>query len=47
MTAKPDDRAPIVPSDFDDDWDNEDCWNCGGEGYVASCFEEFACMQSR
>lgn len=29
--------------DYDDDLDNE-CWNCGGEGYYGSCFEEFACV---
>jgi hypothetical protein len=22
----------------------EDCPNCGGEGYVSMCFEEFACI---
>jgi hypothetical protein len=30
-------------------WDShddqlEDCWNCGGEGYVANCFSEYACL---
>gem|GEM_PF-2769554 len=29
--------------DFDYDED-EGCHNCGGEGYVAHCFEEWACM---
>lgn len=24
--------------------DPVECWNCGGEGYVSSCFEEFACV---
>lgn len=24
--------------------DDGECWNCGGEGYVSSCFEECACM---
>jgi len=24
--------------------DPVECWNCGGEGYVSSCFEEFACI---
>ena len=32
------------PDDYDDDWDNEACWNCGGEGYVYDCFEEYACI---
>ena len=33
------------PHDFDDfdEMDNS-CPNCGGEGYVYSCFEEFACI---
>ena len=22
----------------------DDCWNCGGEGFVSDCFEEFACV---
>lgn len=26
-----------------DEYENE-CWNCGGEGFVASCFSEYACM---
>jgi len=21
-----------------------ECWNCAGEGFVSSCFEEFACV---
>jgi hypothetical protein len=29
--------------DFDP-LDDGDCWNCGGEGYVSSCFESFACL---
>lgn len=28
----------------DDDYDETDCANCGGEGVVAHCFQEFACM---
>lgn len=24
--------------------DEEECWNCGGEGYVYNCFEEYACV---
>ena len=23
---------------------DEDCWHCGGEGYIANCWEEFACV---
>lgn len=32
------------PEDYDDDYDDDDCWNCGGEGFVSNCFEEFACI---
>jgi hypothetical protein len=28
---------------YDDDPDDE-CPNCNGEGYVYSCFEEYACL---
>ncbi len=28
---------------FDDYEQGEDCANCGGEGYVSHCFQEFAC----
>ncbi len=27
-----------------DDYDDSECANCGGEGFVSSCFQEFACM---
>jgi hypothetical protein len=27
----------------DYDYDDNDCENCGGTGYVSNCFEEFAC----
>jgi len=30
--------------EYDDDFDQDVCWNCGGEGFVANCFEEFACV---
>lgn len=30
---------------YDDDLDGDVCPNCGGEGYVADCFEEFASNQ--
>lgn len=29
--------------DYFDEMDNS-CPNCGGEGYVYSCFEEYACV---
>lgn len=34
------------PFDDYDDYDDydRDCWNCGGEGFVAHCFTEYACM---
>lgn len=32
------------PPEYDDDFDLGDCWNCSGEGFVSSCFEEWACM---
>lgn len=39
--------SDIGPSDSDIDlYDEEivECANCGGEGYVSHCFEEWACM---
>lgn len=30
--------------EYDDDFDQDVCWNCGGEGFVADCFEEYACV---
>ena len=30
-----------MADDFDDD---DECWNCGGEGYVYDCFTEYACI---
>jgi hypothetical protein len=26
------------------DDDDDECWQCGGEGVTYSCFEEFACI---
>lgn len=31
-------------SDEFDDFDDHDCWNCSGEGFVYDCFEEYACI---
>ena len=28
----------------DDDGDSDLCWQCGGEGVVYDCFEEYACV---
>lgn len=38
MIVGPDD------DDFYDEDDTSDCANCGGEGFVSHCFEEWACM---
>lgn len=33
------------PGECDFDYgEDDDCPNCGGEGFVASCFEEWACI---
>ena len=34
------------PDDYEDHYDDDDgdCWQCGGEGLVSNCFEEFACL---
>lgn len=26
------------------DYEDEDCWNCGGEGYVYNCLDEIGCI---
>lgn len=38
-----------MSDEYLDDWpddggDSDICPNCGGEGVVANCFEEFACL---
>jgi hypothetical protein len=30
--------------EYDDDFDNDGCWNCGGEGFVVNCFDEGVCL---
>jgi len=37
---------PAKPNEDDDyaDFDNDDCWNCDGEGYVSSCLDEIGCI---
>lgn len=30
--------------DYDFDYDDNECWNCGGEGFVSICFTEYACI---
>lgn len=32
------------PHDYDDHDPDDSCPNCGGEGYVYDCFEEYACV---
>lgn len=29
---------------YDFDYETEECANCGGEGWVADCFDECACV---
>lgn len=35
--------AACIMADFDDDFDDQ-CYECGGEGFVSSCFSEYACL---
>ncbi len=37
------DDMPLGPEDYDE-FDDEECSNCGGEGFYYSCDEEFACI---
>lgn len=37
-------QAKAAAVDYDDDFDNGDCWNCDGEGFVINCFDEGACL---
>jgi len=30
--------------DYDDDYDDGPCWNCGGEGVVYNCLDEIGCI---
>lgn len=32
------DHGPYFLDDYDDDYEDE-CWNCGGEGYISDCFD--------
>lgn len=36
--------TPPPKSTMDDDGMDDVCPNCGGEGYVYDCFEEYACV---
>jgi hypothetical protein len=33
-----------VPDDDYDDRYDEGCYECGGDGFVSDCFEEWACL---
>ncbi len=33
-----------TPEDYDEDWLNEICWNCDGQGFVANCWDEIGCV---
>jgi hypothetical protein len=37
------DHGPFFLDDYDDDYEDE-CWNCGGDGYVSSCHTEYECV---
>jgi hypothetical protein len=30
--------------EFDPDWYDDACWNCGGDGVVYMCISEYACI---
>lgn len=32
-------NAPDYSEDYDDLYDSEECWNCGGEGRVNNCID--------
>ena len=42
--STPDNTYASSQGDEYDPDDTLDCPNCGGEGYVAGCFEEYACV---
>lgn len=33
-----------IAADYDDFDDDDCCYECGGEGFVSDCFEEWACL---
>lgn len=33
-----------IAADYDDFDDDGGCYECGGEGFVSDCFEEWACL---
>ncbi len=39
------DEREWTQDDIDHDMGLDDeCWNCGGEGYIYNCIEEYACV---
>lgn len=34
----------IPDADDYDDWHDEGCYECGGEGFISDCVEEWACV---
>ncbi|PCI03421.1 MAG: hypothetical protein COB78_10715 [Hyphomicrobiales bacterium] len=41
--TKPKVQEPDYSDFYDDDYE-DDCWQCGGEGFVSDCHQEFACV---
>lgn len=35
--------TPSTQRAEDDHDESDDCWNCGGDGFVSLCWEEWAC----
>ncbi len=48
MISKPIEASPSDPiSEIINGWDDQlegTCWQCGGDGVVYDCFEEYACI---
>lgn len=40
----PSETERAVEADYLEDREDNDCWQCGGEGFVVNCFEEYACV---
>jgi hypothetical protein len=44
MTQNEGQGVKLTEDDFCDEGEGAECWNCGGEGVIYSCFEEYACL---
>ena len=33
-----------IAADYEDDYEEDGCYECGGEGFVSDCVEEWACV---